>query len=203
MAPWRLAQSYSKRQLVRAAAVCMHERSRPKVGCLTSSAPIKTCMWSHRKIMLYGGERCSPGRSSLPKSLRGRRCPCVWRDSAIFAVKRSLDISLVFSFDLALLLLLLVSSSPSHNMHRQGTNASTESEKARRRHGQSIVFVRLNQSLSIVDNEELSHVSQGLLRSILNGKFHVLTKDRVPGKLSIASAMEDHEDDTTTKIRTS
>lgn len=88
-------------------------------------------------------------------------------------------------------------------MHRQGTNASTESEKARRRHGQSIVFVRLNQSLSIVDNEELSHVSQGLLRSILHGNFHVLTNDRVSGKLSIASAVEVHEDDTATEIRTS
>lgn len=109
----------------------------------------------------------------------------------------------IFSFDLALLLLVLEIISPPRNMHRQGTNASTESEKARRRHGQSIVFVRLNQSLSIVDNEELSHVSQGLLRSILHGNLHVLTNDRVSGKLSIASAVEVHEDDTTTEIWTS
>lgn len=70
---------------------------------------------------------------------------------------------------------LLERSSPSPEMHRQSTNTSTESERARRKHGQSIVFVRLNQSLSVVDNEDLLHVNQSRVPSNIAPMSSILT----------------------------
>lgn len=88
-------------------------------------------------------------------------------------------------------------------MRRQSTNFSTDSERARRKHGQSIVFVRLNQSLSVVDNEELSHVSQGLLSLISHNMLEVLTENRVQRDFGIASTMENFSEDTTAEVWTS
>lgn len=85
-------------------------------------------------------------------------------------------------------------------MQRQDTDSSTDSRK---RAGKSIVFVRLNQSVAVVDDEQLSHISQGKHQQIT---FATLTDGYCRMRQPVddfTQALENYPDDRLAEVWTS